>query len=324
MSEKTLIEKLGERYGVDPSKLLTTLKATAFKQRNGSGPTNEQMMSLLVVADQYGLNPFTKEMYAYPDKGGIIPVVGVDGWSRVINAHDQFDGMKFIAAEEMVDLEHAKSAPMSMTCIVYRKDRTHPVAVTEYLDEVYRPPFKTQAGQLIPGPWQTHPKRMLRHKTMIQACRLAFGLVGIYDQDEAERIVEANATREETDTGKYGGVTVATVNGKPVGELPGRGQESSATSAAAPEATATPTQQEQPAQPTEASTVAQAKADLSDKEREFALAVVARVQQTCAWNAGRELARDRLQGAGLDYVLAAIDTAEQAATQSAASRKNAA
>ena len=31
---------------------------------------------------------------------------------------------------------------------------------------------------------------MLRHKAMIQAARLAFGFTGIYDQDEAERIVE--------------------------------------------------------------------------------------------------------------------------------------
>jgi hypothetical protein len=30
---------------------------------------------------------------------------------------------------------------------------------------------------------------MLRHKAMIQCARLAFGFVGIYDQDEAERIV---------------------------------------------------------------------------------------------------------------------------------------
>jgi hypothetical protein len=44
------------------------------------------------------------------------------------------------------------------------------------------------------SPWQTHPKRMLRHKALIQCARLAFGFVGIYDQDEAERIVEKDVT----------------------------------------------------------------------------------------------------------------------------------
>ena len=41
------------------------------------------------------------------------------------------------------------------------------------------------------GPWKTHPKRMLRHKAMIQCARLAFGFTGIYDQDEADRIAES-------------------------------------------------------------------------------------------------------------------------------------
>lgn len=49
-------------------------------------------------------------------------------------------------------------------------------------------------------PWKTHPKRMMRHKAMIQCARLAFGLAGIYDQDEAERIIEGSAT--EINTGK--------------------------------------------------------------------------------------------------------------------------
>jgi hypothetical protein len=48
------------------------------------------------------------------------------------------------------------------------------------------------------GPWQTHPKRMLRHKAMIQCARLAFGYGGIYDQDEAERIAEAQAHHPHT------------------------------------------------------------------------------------------------------------------------------
>jgi hypothetical protein len=50
------------------------------------------------------------------------------------------------------------------------------------------------------GPWKTHPKRMLRHKALIQCARLAFGFVGIYDQDEAERIIENTKPLTEIDT----------------------------------------------------------------------------------------------------------------------------
>ncbi|MBJ6899981.1 recombinase RecT, partial [Vibrio cholerae] len=66
MEKPKLIQRFAERSGVDPNKLFDTLKATAFRHRDGSAPTNEQMMALLVVADQYGLNPFTKEIFAFP------------------------------------------------------------------------------------------------------------------------------------------------------------------------------------------------------------------------------------------------------------------
>ena len=127
------------------------------------------MTALLIVANQYKLNPWTSEIYAFPSNGSIVPVVGVDGWARIINGNSQFDGMEFEQDAE------------SCTCKVYRKDRSHPVSVTEFMEECKRDT----------KPWKSHPRRMLRHKAMIQAARLAFGFAGIYDEDEAERIKDA-------------------------------------------------------------------------------------------------------------------------------------
>lgn len=181
---KTLATKLDMGDGEG---LIETLKATAFKGE----VTDAQMTALLVVANQYGLNPWTKEIYAFPDKNnGIVPVVGVDGWSRIINSHPQFDGIEFHHADKLVTMPGGKPAPEWIECHIYRKDRSRPIVVREYLDEVYRAPFKGKYGD-VTGPWQTHTKRFLRHKSMIQCARLAFGYGGIYDQDEAERIVDA-------------------------------------------------------------------------------------------------------------------------------------
>lgn len=185
----TLTSKLAAKLdmGEDGSSLVETLKATAFKGQ----VSDAQMTALMVVANQYGLNPWTKEIYAFPDKNnGIVPVVGVDGWARIINDNPQFDGMEFAQSDEMVRMPGANSdAPAWIECAMYRKDRTRPVIIREYLDEAYREPFNGKFGPVI-GPWQTHPKRFLRHKAMIQCARMAFGYGGIYDQDEAERIVE--------------------------------------------------------------------------------------------------------------------------------------
>lgn len=194
-SGKKLITRFAERFGVDEKKFYETLKATAFKQRDGSAPTDEQMLTLLVVADQYNLNPFTREIYAFPDKNnGIVPVVGVDGWSRIINEHPQYDGIEFVYSDTLVRPEGARvDCPEWIECVIYRKDRSRPIRIKEFLDEVYRPPFQgsgRNGSYTVEGPWQTHPKRFLRHKGMVQCARVAFGFVGIYDQDEAERIVD--------------------------------------------------------------------------------------------------------------------------------------
>ena len=193
--EKTsLVAKFAERFNVDGEKLFETLKATAFKQRNGQAPTNHQMMALMIVADQYKLNPFTKEIYAFPDQqNGIIPIVGVDGWSTIMNNHPKFDGIEFRFADTTVELKGLSKPVFEwIEAIVYRKDRERPIVVREYLDEIYRPPFEKN-GRMIQGPWQTHTRRFARHKVTIQALRLALGYSGIYDEDEAERIIDAQA-----------------------------------------------------------------------------------------------------------------------------------
>ncbi|AKZ86627.1 TPA: phage recombination protein Bet [Escherichia coli] len=192
---KSLITRIASRYGVDSTKFFETLKATAFKQRDGSAPTNDQMMVLLVVAEQYNLNPFTREIYAFPDRqNGIIPVVGVDGWSRIINEHPQHDGVEFVYADKMVRMEGANvDCPEWIECVIYRKDRSRPIRIKEFIDEVYRGPAHKNGQNgpyVVNGPWQTHTKRQLRHKSLIQCSRVAFGFSGIYDQDEAERIRE--------------------------------------------------------------------------------------------------------------------------------------
>lgn len=192
--EKSLTISFSEKYGIKVEDLLPTLLNTAFKTKDGH-ITKEQMIALLVVADQYNLNPFTREIYAYPSKTGIVPVVGVDGWLRIINEHSCFDGISFSYSENSITPIDAKvSCPEWVDVTIHRKDRSVPTTVREYLDEVYREPFKAKGGvknewYTIDGAWQTHPKRMLRHKGIIQCARIAFSFGGIYDEDEAARIM---------------------------------------------------------------------------------------------------------------------------------------
>lgn len=189
-----LVERFAERFNVDPKDLLHTLKATAFKQRDpGKVVSTEQLMALLIVAEQYGLNPWTKEIFAFEDKIGIIPVVSVDGWARIINEHPAFDGIEFEYSEKRITMPDGKECPEWCEAVIYRKDRSRPTRVREWLAEVYVP---KRNGYV--GPWQTHTARMLRHKALIQGGRVAFGFAGIHDEDEANRILDARLQPDNT------------------------------------------------------------------------------------------------------------------------------
>ena len=203
VKQKSLVQTIATKYGIATSALLPTLKATAFQSKDEV--SNEQMAALLVVANEYDLNPFTKELFAFPDRqNGIVPVVSIDGWSRIINSHPEMDGISFDWSKELVKSEEHKDVPAWCDCLIYRKDRSKPIVVREFFDEVYRPPFAGKYGK-VTGPWQSHTKRMLRHKTMIQGARIAFGFAGIYDPDEAQRIKDVEYTEAEYEEVKPAG-----------------------------------------------------------------------------------------------------------------------
>jgi phage recombination protein Bet len=168
-AKRSLAQEMGDKFGLEPQKLLETVKATVFPNGNA---TNEQLAAFLVVARQYDLNPFTRELYAFPGRGnGIVPIVSIDGWTSIINRQPDLDGIEF-----QDRMENGRLA--AITCRMYRKSRTRPTEVTEYMAECAR---ETE-------PWKKWPARMLRHKALIQCARYAFSLSGIFDEDEADRI----------------------------------------------------------------------------------------------------------------------------------------
>lgn len=164
--KQSILAKVATRFGMDPNGFANTLRATVFK-----GASNEEFAALLVVADSYGLNPLTKELYAFPQKGGgIVPLVSIDGWIRIMNDHPQFDGIEF------TDIPDDAGKLIAIETVIYRKDRSRPIRVTEYLDECKR----------NTDPWNKSPARMLRHRSLIQCARIAFGFSGIYAEDDVE------------------------------------------------------------------------------------------------------------------------------------------
>lgn len=169
---------LASHYQMDPVAFERVVMQTLMP--SGTNPSKEHVAAFLLVAREHKLNPFTKEIFAFPAKGAIQAVVSVDGWMKLINSHPDFDGMSF---KDTID---ANGQLVSVTCCMYRKGRSHPVEVTEYMTECRR---NTDT-------WKQWPARMLRHKAAIQAARYAFSFAGIMEPDEAERMVTVDVEPE--------------------------------------------------------------------------------------------------------------------------------
>lgn len=182
------VTTMAKRLDVDPNEMQNIVITTVMPNK-GQQVTNEQFVSFMAVANEYKLNPLTKEIYAFPTKGGgIQPIVSIDGWLKIINSQPDFNGMVHEDIREGGEL-------IAVTCKIYKKGMDHPVSVTEYMDEC--------AGELADKygnktPWGRWPARMLRHKATIQAGRYAFGLSGIIDPDEAERFEQEGVVKNET------------------------------------------------------------------------------------------------------------------------------
>jgi phage recombination protein Bet len=135
-----------------------------------------------MLSERLGLDPLNNEIYATEvtqeagKKSRIVFVVGVDGWSNIINSHPQFDGMKFVESAPGDD-----ELPLYIECTIFRKDRRVATSNREYM-------YEAHTGH---GAWLTHPRRMLRHKAMVQCARACFGLGGVNEPDEAERVSSA-------------------------------------------------------------------------------------------------------------------------------------
>ena len=195
-----VLQSFSNQLNIEPQDLIDTLKNTVFSQgKDNKGnvkepPTDAQMKVLLLVANEYKLNPFTKEIYAFPSKsgGGIVPFISVDGWIKLMNSHPQSDGVEFEYSSITTSISDTrrvygkdtpfttKSCPEWIESVVSRKDRGNKIVVREYFDECFR----------ATEPWIQHTRRMLRHKALIQGIRVAFGFSGVYDRDEAEQIIE--------------------------------------------------------------------------------------------------------------------------------------
>ena len=179
----TAIQTLSVSMGVSQEEVVDVIKGMIISSKNQHGAiaTNAEMAVVSSVCAKYDLNPLVSECAAFVSGGKLSVVVMIQGWYRIVNRQPDFDGVEF---EDKLD---SNGGIIATTCVMYLKNRSRPVRVTEYLSE---------CRQERSDVWKKYPFRMLRHKAYIQCAKMAFGISEVIDDDEASRIA-VNSPREK-------------------------------------------------------------------------------------------------------------------------------
>jgi hypothetical protein len=146
------LAKVASGLGIDESEL----KAWVDLQIEVPAKT---ILTLLRMMQSLHLDPLSEEIgFAQYEDGQWQVFITIEGCSKLLNQHPQFNGLHFTQADTLVD-----GLPEWIECSIYRKDREVPTTVREYLAEV-------RGENEI---WKKMPRRMLRHRALQQCVRLA-------------------------------------------------------------------------------------------------------------------------------------------------------
>ena len=117
------------------------------------------ILVLLRSMQSLHLDPLCEEIgFTQFEDGQWQVLITIEGCSKLLNQHPQFNGLVFNQADTLID-----GIPEWIECTIHRKDREVPTTVREYLAEV-------RGENSI---WQKMPRRMLRHRALQQCVRLA-------------------------------------------------------------------------------------------------------------------------------------------------------
>ena len=213
-AQQTLIGTMAEKYGVDAGSFYNTIISTIFtagkakpgteaKPGRGLPPTKEQVMTFLVVANRYQLDPFLKEIYPFIDgEGNLKVIIGIDGWIRSALRHENYSGHEF---QDHLD---ADGKLYAVTCSIFRNDRDRPIKMVEYMSECKRDT----------DTWKQWPCRMLHHKSFIQTARYALGMGDLTDEDELDRIKSVQSVTHTIEEPRR--LSTTTDSGIPKAQIP--------------------------------------------------------------------------------------------------------
>lgn len=162
-------DTLASRMGVTREQLAGLVLANCLPKDATDG---DKLLAYHVIA-RHNLDAMLRELHFLKDRNGrLIPFLGYDGWIQKAHESPSFASGPFIRRVE-------KDGDWGMEAAFMQKGAPEMVRMTAW--------YKEWNVQTNPN-WKTRPEWMLTIRAVGKCARLAFGLSGIYDEDEARQM----------------------------------------------------------------------------------------------------------------------------------------
>lgn len=187
MSQVTKLKKAETQYGGYDFELL---KNTVAK-----GATDEELKVFVYLCNEYSLDPLKKEIYFLKYAGRTTIITSRDGYLKIANCHEQFDGIEsdvVYLGDKLTKRDdgslHIEYGPEHLAfdkaklsgafCSVFRKDRRKATTVFVSLKDY----FKKDAPI-----WGQYIHAMILKVAEAMALKRAFSISGLVTREEVEK-----------------------------------------------------------------------------------------------------------------------------------------
>lgn len=130
---RTLVEGAATVLGVMPNQVIPLLRNVWTVSKGQEQLTDSEMFSGISMIARYELDPIAREIYVTRSKDGrLMTVIGVDGWIKILDRTDHYDGMV------QTFHENADGVVDWIETAIYSTKRKHPAVYRAYMVEYLR------------------------------------------------------------------------------------------------------------------------------------------------------------------------------------------
>jgi len=170
---RSVTTRAAATLGVAPNKMFNLLRHIWVTPKEQEPLTDQEMFQGISLIARYELDPISREVYVTRDKRGrLLTIVGIDGWIRILDRTDHYDGfdVEFGPVNEKGEAEWVETK-------IFSKKRSHPTVYRAFSVEY------AKLGGYVAG---IIPLHMLRLFSLRHAARLFVPLgANVVTEDEA-------------------------------------------------------------------------------------------------------------------------------------------